>query len=103
MLKLSGYWYVATPAGELGRRPVRRVVEGETLVLFRDGSGKAHALTDRCAHRGMALSRGRVVGDCVECSYHGWRYDGAGRVCAVPALCDGEALPQPRTVHAYPV
>jgi phenylpropionate dioxygenase-like ring-hydroxylating dioxygenase large terminal subunit len=101
MLTLNGYWYIAAPSAELGRRPIRRLVENEPLVLFRDSRGKVHALLDRCAHRGMALSHGRVRGDCIECPYHGWQYDGAGRLRAVPALCAGEALPQPRTMRAY--
>jgi phenylpropionate dioxygenase-like ring-hydroxylating dioxygenase large terminal subunit len=51
----------------------------------------------------MALSEGRVAGDFIECPYHGWQYDGVGIVRCVPALCDGESLPQPRTMRAYPV
>jgi phenylpropionate dioxygenase-like ring-hydroxylating dioxygenase large terminal subunit len=103
MLKLKGYWYIAAPSAELGRQPIRRIVEDEPLVLFRDSAGKAHALIDRCAHRGMALSHGRVAGDCIECPYHGWQYDGAGKLCAVPALCEGESLPQPKTMVCFPV
>jgi phenylpropionate dioxygenase-like ring-hydroxylating dioxygenase large terminal subunit len=103
MVTLRDYWYIAAPSREVGRRPLQRVVEGETLVLFRDSAGRVQALIDRCAHRGMALSRGRVVGDCVECPYHGWQYDGAGSLRAVPALCAGERLPQPRSMRAYPV
>jgi phenylpropionate dioxygenase-like ring-hydroxylating dioxygenase large terminal subunit len=102
MLKLENYWYIAAPSEELGTRPISRSVEGEVLVLFRERTGAARALVDRCAHRGMVLSRGRVVDDCIECPYHGWRYDGSGRVRAVPALCAGEPLPQPSTMRAYP-
>ena len=61
MLRLKNYWYIAAPASKLRRRPIRREVEGETLVLYRDETGQCHALRDRCAHRGMALSRGRVL------------------------------------------
>jgi phenylpropionate dioxygenase-like ring-hydroxylating dioxygenase large terminal subunit len=103
MLKLSGFWYIAAASRELDRKPIGQIVEGESLVLFRDMAGKPHALIDRCAHRGMALSHGRVVGDSIECPYHGWRYDGDGKLCAIPALCDGEILPQPKTVFPYPV
>jgi len=102
MLKLEGYWYIAAPSVELRARPIARRVEGEALVLFRDSTGAARALVDRCAHRGMALSGGRVADDCIECPYHGWRYDGTGRLRAVPALCDGEPLPQPRSMRGYP-
>lgn len=102
MLRLNGYWYIAAPSSELKKKPIRREVEGETLVLFRDSHGQPQALFDRCAHRGMALSRGKVIQDCVECPYHGWQYNGQGKVCAVPALCDTEPLPEPRTMRAFP-
>jgi phenylpropionate dioxygenase-like ring-hydroxylating dioxygenase large terminal subunit len=54
------------------------------VVLFRDSAGKAAALVDRCPHRGVALSLGTVHGGILECAFHGWRMDGAGRVCHVP-------------------
>jgi phenylpropionate dioxygenase-like ring-hydroxylating dioxygenase large terminal subunit len=103
MLRLTGYWYIAAPSSALRRRPIRRVVENETLVLFRDSAGQAHALIDRCAHRGMALSMGKVRGDCIECPYHGWQYDGEGVLRHVPALCQDEWPPQPRSMRAFPV
>src|SRR5512145_2043722 len=102
MFKLNGYWYIAARGKELRRRPIARSVEGEPLVLFRDTADRPHAIIDRCAHRGMALSGGRVVQDCIECPYHGWQYDGAGTLRKVPAQCDGP-LPQPKTMVSYPV
>ncbi len=71
-------------------------------MLFRDSGGRPQALLDRCAHRGMALSAGRVVGDCVQCPYHGWQYDGSGQLCALPALASGETMPKPRAMRSYP-
>ncbi len=103
MQKLPNAWYIACSAAELGARPIRRVVEGETLALFRDASGRPQAVADRCAHRGMALSAGKVVDGCVQCPYHGWRYDGEGMLKAVPALCEGEPLPLKKALRAFPV
>ena len=37
-------------------------------------------------HRGARLSRGRVEGGQLQCAYHGWRFDAAGRCVAIPAL-----------------
>lgn len=65
-------------------KPVKVLVAGTPVVLFRDASGRARALLDRCPHRGVALSLGKVKGDCVECPFHGWQLDGAGHVCKVP-------------------
>src|SRR4051794_16987918 len=73
------------------------------VVLFRDGSGRAQALLDRCPHRNIALSLGRVHPDGhLECGYHGWRFDGTGRCAAVPGLAVGEAAAAAtRTVDSY--
>ncbi|MBM3458425.1 MAG: aromatic ring-hydroxylating dioxygenase subunit alpha, partial [Armatimonadetes bacterium] len=59
---------------------------GLPLVLFRDDQGRAAALPDRCAHRSAPLSRGRVQQGCLECPYHGWRYNSAGECVHIPAL-----------------
>jgi phenylpropionate dioxygenase-like ring-hydroxylating dioxygenase large terminal subunit len=65
-------------------KPLAMKVAGERVVFFRDGAGKAVALIDQCPHRGVALSLGRVAGGEIECPFHGWRFDGAGRNCGVP-------------------
>ncbi len=72
------------------------------LVLFRDAGKKACALLDRCAHRNVPLSLGRVARDgSLECGYHGWRFDGAGRCVEVPGLC--RPLDSSRKVPAFAV
>ena len=103
MLKLTGYWYIAAPSSELKRTPIQRSVEGDPLVLYRDSKGVPHALLDRCAHRGMALSRGRVSDDCIQCPYHGWAYDGQGTLKHVPALSRHATLPHVRSMRSHPV
>src|SRR5579863_3510819 len=42
---------------------------------------------DRCPHRSSRLSMGRVVGDDIECGYHGFTFDAAGRCVRI---ADGE-------------
>jgi len=41
---------------------------------------------DRCLHRGMPLSAGKVCGEHLQCPYHGWEYGGDGVVRLVPAM-----------------
>lgn len=65
-------------------KPLARRIAGERVVFFRDAAGNAAALIDRCPHRGVALSLGRVHGGEIECPFHGWRFDGGGRNCGVP-------------------
>lgn len=88
--RLARHWYVACRASELRRSPLARTILGIPFVLFRDAQGRPAALLDRCAHRNVPLSLGRVVEDgTLRCAYHGWRYDGSGRCTLVPGLLDG--------------
>jgi hypothetical protein len=60
------------------------------------------ALADRCPHRAVPLSRGKVVGDHVQCAYHGWKMDGTGTVTEVPGLADPSRGPG-KCALAFPV
>ena len=95
------YWYVACAATELAKRPIARTLLGTPLVLFRGEDGRPAALLDRCAHRNLPLSEGRVVGSFVECAYHGWQYDAHGTCRRVPAL-GAEPEHKGRLVTAFP-
>jgi phenylpropionate dioxygenase-like ring-hydroxylating dioxygenase large terminal subunit len=67
------------------------MLDGAPIVLFRTKAG-LHALADRCPHRHAPLSGGRVVGEDIECPYHGWRFDGTGLCRTMPGL--GEGVPR---------
>ncbi len=97
-------WYPACPASRLGEGAPRPVtLLDETIVLYRDAEGRAHALEDRCCHRGVQLSLGCVTPQGhLACGYHGWEYDGSGRCVHVPSLCTGTPVPCGFRVRAYP-
>ncbi len=80
-------WHPVAGAGELGTDPLAARLLDDELVLWRDRDGRVQAFADRCPHRGTRLSLGRVVdGERLECPYHGWQFDAAGRCVAIPAL-----------------
>lgn len=93
-------WFPVATAAEVRSKPVRRKLCGVPLVLYRTADGKVAALHDRCPHRSAPLSKGRVLQDEIECPYHGWRFDRAGKCTAIP-FHDGE-LPR-RFIPAVPV
>lgn len=81
----ANVWTIVGLARDLKRDKLLAMrVAGERVVFFRDAAGKACALLDQCPHRGVALSLGRVEKGVIECPFHGWRFDGAGRNCRVP-------------------
>jgi nitrite reductase/ring-hydroxylating ferredoxin subunit/uncharacterized membrane protein len=70
--------------------PTSVEVGGTEVFLLRRG-GDVVALVDRCSHAGGPLHEGKVVGDCIQCPWHGseFRLDD-GAVQRGPA-----ATPQP--------
>jgi phenylpropionate dioxygenase-like ring-hydroxylating dioxygenase large terminal subunit len=55
-----------------------------------------------CVHRGGSLAGGRISGDCIECPYHGWRFDGEGQCRRIPSLGRAARIPGRARVDAYP-
>jgi phenylpropionate dioxygenase-like ring-hydroxylating dioxygenase large terminal subunit len=95
-------WYVIAKASEVRDQPVGRIIWREPVVLFRSRLGELRALEDRCAHRFVKLSHGRLIDDRIECAYHGWRFDDSGRCVHVPHLATRTTLPNCR-VKALPI
>ena len=71
-------WYVACWESDLTDRPLERTIIGEPVVLFRGTDGAIGALRDRCPHRGVPLSMGKVIDGQLQCAYHGLRFDCSG-------------------------
>jgi vanillate O-demethylase monooxygenase subunit len=93
-------WYIAAWAHELAEKPLGRRLLGDPVVLFRDSSGAACALVDRCCHRSAPLSLGKVVESGLECGYHGLVFDGTGKCVFIPGQ---EKIPQKACVRSYPI
>jgi phenylpropionate dioxygenase-like ring-hydroxylating dioxygenase large terminal subunit len=97
-------WYAILESGEVKKGRIVGVTRlGERLVLWRTGDGRVVCLKDRCAHRGAALSAGRIEGKCVECPFHGFRYDSTGRCTLIPAQGRGRPVPENFKVRSYAV
>ncbi|GAB4344851.1 MAG: aromatic ring-hydroxylating dioxygenase subunit alpha [Leptolyngbyaceae cyanobacterium] len=96
------HWYVVARSHELSDRPLGIVLWQQNIVLYRDNQGQVQALEDRCPHRFVKLSRGCVVGEDLECAYHGWRINGKGQCTVVPYLEANQKLP-PGAIRSYPV
>src|SRR5579885_2751398 len=82
------HWHPVCPVRGLKRKPVAVRLAGRSICLFRTRSGRVAALDDACPHRRLKLSYGRVVGDRIECKYHGWTFDadGVGESPGTPKL-----------------
>ncbi len=82
---LRNYWYPILQTEELpADRPVAVTVLGDPLVVWRNAAGEPCVAIDRCPHRSMRLSVGRVLAGDLQCVLHGLRFDGSGRCTLIP-------------------
>jgi phenylpropionate dioxygenase-like ring-hydroxylating dioxygenase large terminal subunit len=84
-------------------RPVGVIRMGEKLVFWRNHQGLLSCLHDRCVHRGVALSKGKIIHDKLQCPFHGFEFDASGRVTLIPANGKNASAPKAFKVQDYPV
>ena len=100
---IPNQWYAILESNEVRRgRPVGTTRMGEKMVAWRDQNGHVTMMSDRCPHRGAALSLGKVVQDCLQCPFHGFEYDATGDCHFIPA--NGKVSTPPKAMHVrtYP-
>ena len=100
MTFLRNSWYVAAWDREVSKVPLARSFLNEPVVLYRKEDGSAVALEDRCCHRQLPLSMGRIEGDRLRCGYHGLLFDSKGICVEIPGQA---AIPPQARVRAYPL
>jgi phenylpropionate dioxygenase-like ring-hydroxylating dioxygenase large terminal subunit len=97
---LRRFWYATVRLDSLDDGPKPFTLLGERIVLFQDAAGKPAALRDRCCHRTAQLSKGWCEDGRLVCGYHGWTYDGTGKVVRIPQQPES-AIPAGARVPAY--
>ena len=97
---LRNFWYAAAWPSEIADKPLARTICGEPIAMFRTGDGKIVALEDRCCHRNLPLSMGKVEGKNLRCGYHGLLFDRSGSCIEVPGQSQ---IPPGAQVRAYPL
>jgi phenylpropionate dioxygenase-like ring-hydroxylating dioxygenase large terminal subunit len=97
---LRNSWYVAAWDREVTRALLARTLLGEPVVLFRKESGEPVALEDRCCHRYLPLSMGKLEGDELRCGYHGLKFDASGKCVEIPGQA---SIPPQAKVKAFPL
>jgi nitrite reductase/ring-hydroxylating ferredoxin subunit len=97
------YWYPVEYDRAVRPGQVVEVVFWNTsLALYRGSDGELRVLENRCAHRQLPLTLGEVDGCHLACAYHGWTYDGQGRLVGIPHDLFGRPMPS-LAIGSYPV
>lgn len=79
---------VEAPALIVENTPTKAKMGAQTLVLVRSGEAVI-ALHETCAHAGGPLSEGTIVNGCIECPWHGSRFElSSGHLKRGPSVYD---------------
>ncbi|OWK35137.1 Rieske 2Fe-2S domain-containing protein [Fimbriiglobus ruber] len=97
------HWHPVHPSRELKKKPVEVKLAGKTICLYRTEAGVAAALDNVCPHRRLKLTYGTVVGDRLQCKYHGWTFDpnGNGESPSSPKMHTCTESYEIREAHNY--
>jgi phenylpropionate dioxygenase-like ring-hydroxylating dioxygenase large terminal subunit len=100
---IPNQWYVVLDSVQVKSLPVGVTRMGEKLVFWRDHTGRVSCLRDRCVHRGVALSKGKVLDSGkLQCPFHGFEYNASGKVTKIPANGKNTPVPERFRVRQYP-
>lgn len=102
---LSKYWYPVARSEDLGDDPMCVTILDVGLAVFRSADGPAVVL-DRCPHRWVKLSAGKVKDGKIECPYHAMQFSGSGQCVHIPGALMPKStgkLPKLYKVDAFPV
>ena len=100
---LRRYWMPAALSEELpdvDGAPVRVRLLGESLVAFRETSGRVGLIDEYCPHRGASMWLARNEEGGLRCVYHGWKFDAEGR--CLDQMNEPDSFAHKITTPAYP-
>ena len=97
-------WYAILESSELKKGKLIGVVRmGERMVLWRNKKNEPVCLKDRCAHRGVALSAGKLVcnNEEVQCPFHGLQFNSYGKCTVIPSRGETAQVPSNFKVDSF--
>ena len=95
-------WYVVLESKEVRKKPIGVTRMGEKLVFWRNDKGIICCAVDRCPHRGVELSIGKLEHNHLQCPFHGFEYDVFGNCVHIPANGKGGRIPKSLKLQNYP-
>ncbi|MFX0084787.1 MAG: Rieske 2Fe-2S domain-containing protein [Candidatus Hodarchaeota archaeon] len=83
---IPNQWYAVLESKQVKKGQIIGVTRlGEKLAFWRNQNGEIHCIIDKCIHRGVHLSKGKIKNNYLECPFHGFQYDKTGAVKVIPA------------------
>ena len=100
---IKNQWYAVLSSKQVKKNRMIGVTRlSQKLVFWRDEADNVYCIFDKCCHRGASLCTGKLVNNHVECPFHGFLYDGSGKVTRIPANGKSAKVAENYRVNAYP-
>lgn len=96
-------WYAIASLAEMQKGKVLAINSlGREMVAFQTESGVISVLDAHCPHQGANIGHGGIVkGETIECPFHKWCFDTAGKCQKIPY---SKSIPKTKKaeIYAYP-
>ncbi|XP_072344230.1 cholesterol 7-desaturase nvd isoform X1 [Scyliorhinus torazame] len=95
-------WYRVLDSQQLQPGQVKNItIFGEQVAVYRGQDGQAYIVDAYCPHLGANLAvGGQVMGNCIECPFHGWQFRGEdGKCVKIPYA---EKVPEFAKIKTWP-
>lgn len=101
---IRNQWYAVLESKEIKGNKIHCVKRlGQKMIFWRNIDGKVQCIADRCCHRGASLGCGKLVDDHVQCPFHGFEFNGDGKVVYIPANGKRATVSDHYAVESYMV
>ena len=101
---IPNQWYVILESCEIRKNQVKGFTRfGEKLLAWRDSDGKLAVFRDKCPHRGIQFSLGKIRDNHLQCPFHGFEFDTTGSCVLIPANGKSSQPPAYIRANAYPL
>lgn len=94
--KLEDYWFILCESKDVKKKPKSFKLLGKQVVIYRTADQKAVAFIDKCPHRNVQISEGRICNGNLVCPFHGWEFNQDGKCVSVPGMTEREEVRAPR-------
>jgi aminopyrrolnitrin oxygenase len=87
MSKYPKSWYVAAKSHDVKRGKIKELsLFNKSYVMYRTKNDEVVIFERHCPHMGASLLLGKIIDDCIRCSFHHWKYDKEGKCVNIPGI-----------------
>ena len=95
-------WAIGTSSQFSTKQPTKvNFCDDKKVCVYKQENNEVRILDDVCPHRGASLSAGKIHNNCIQCPYHGWQFNGEGRLVFIPST-KNRSTPVNCSLDSYP-